>query len=138
MEPESEIEALSIPPRLIGIIKEDPVKRWLSGQEEWDKKFHKQAVQAIRQRDHYHKKFDTLLERARAQGLELVHDAHHPSGYRRRRDSMASVHSTTSAGEIAPDRRYGKSAPFILCSAAGLVARQDLSISKTSSHLRVR
>lgn len=115
MEPQSEIEALQIPPRLIGIIKEEPVKRWASGQEEWDKKFRRQAAQAIRRRDHYHKKFDALMDRARAQGLELVHDAHLPAGYRQRRNSMASVHSRTSMGEIIAERRYGMSFPVVIC-----------------------
>ena len=107
MEPKEDIQALNIPTRLIGIIKEEPVKRWLSGQELWDKKFHRHAVHAVRQREHYEKKFSALMDRARSQGLELTSDSHSPARYRRRRSSLTSVHSKSSIGEIIPDRRYG-------------------------------
>lgn len=109
MEPKEEIEALNIPARHVGIIKEEPVKRWLEGQEEWDKKYRKYALQAIHDREHYEKKFSALIDRARAQGLELVHDERQgPSQYRARRASTVSQHSMISLGEVVSDRRYGK------------------------------
>lgn len=107
MEPKEDVEALNIPARLIGVIKEEPVMRWLSGQEIWDKKFHRHAVNAVRKREQYEKKFSALMGRARAQGLELVSDLHRPAQYKPRRDSVTSTHSTSSVGEIIADRRYG-------------------------------
>ncbi|GJE84268.1 alpha/beta-hydrolase [Phanerochaete sordida] len=109
MEPEGEIEALHIPARLIGIIKEEPVTRWLTGQELWDKRYHKAGLHAIHQREHYEKKYAAMIEKARSQGLELVSDRdhHRPAEYRRRRASTVSIESTFSTGEVVPDKRYG-------------------------------
>ncbi|EKM59247.1 uncharacterized protein PHACADRAFT_87660 [Phanerochaete carnosa HHB-10118-sp] len=108
MEPEEDIQALNIPARLIGIIKEEPVKRWLTGQELWDHRYHKAAVQAIQQREHYEKKYAMLLEKSRSQGLELANDHQSHSESRRRRASTASNESMLSTnGEIVQDRRYG-------------------------------
>ncbi|PIL36933.1 hypothetical protein GSI_00623 [Ganoderma sinense ZZ0214-1] len=39
MEPPDQLLALRIPPSEIGLIKEGPVRRWLAGQEAWDKRF---------------------------------------------------------------------------------------------------
>lgn len=127
MEPEEDIQALNIPARLIGIIKEEPVKRWLTGQELWDKRFHKAALQTIQQREHYEKKYATLLETARSQGLELVGDHQRPSEYRRRRASTMSNESMLSTnGEVVQDRRYG---PFDVederPASSAIVGRRD-------------
>ena len=74
MEPKEQIDALNIPPRQIGIIKEEPVRRWMTGQHLWDKKFHRYAVRSIRKREHYEKKYDAIIEKAREQGIEIVED----------------------------------------------------------------
>ena len=103
MESEDEIEALRIPARQIGIIKEEPVRRWQSGQDMWDKKFKRQALHAEHRREHYKKKCETMIARARDHGLELHSDANKPSVYRR-----ASTMSVASQGEIKKDRRWGE------------------------------
>ncbi|KAI0787047.1 hypothetical protein BC629DRAFT_1593579 [Irpex lacteus] len=102
MEPQEEIEALRIPPQEVGVIKEDPVQRWLTGQELWDVKFKRQARQVIRKREHYKKKYETLVERARENGLELHGDSVRPHPSRR-----ASTVSFGSIGEIMTERRWG-------------------------------
>ncbi|KAH9942586.1 alpha/beta-hydrolase [Amylocystis lapponica] len=56
MEPKEELEALCMPPGEIGIIKEAPVKRWLAGQEMWDKKFKYAAQDAMKRRRRYEEK----------------------------------------------------------------------------------
>lgn len=135
MEPEEELEALNIPARLIGIIKEEPVKRWLTGQELWDKRFHKAGLHAIQQRDHYEKKYAAIIEKARAQGLELVSDHHRPAEYRRpRRVSTMSIESTFSTGEVVPEKRYG---PFDIdderSASSAIVGRRD-NVSDYAAH----
>ena len=126
MEPKEEIEALKVPARLIGIIKEGPVKRWLTGQELWDKRFHKAALHTIQQREHYEKKYATVVEKARSQGLELVSDHHRPAEHRPRRASTMSNGTMFSTGEVDNDRRYG---PFDLGeerpASSAIVGRRD-------------
>ena len=67
MEPAEEIEALRMPPQEIGLIKERPVRRWLEGQEAWDKKFKHTVEQVLRKRKHYEEKAERLLRHAREQ-----------------------------------------------------------------------
>ncbi|KAI0824710.1 alpha/beta-hydrolase [Trametes gibbosa] len=102
MEPPEEIEALRLKPYEIGLVKEAPVKRWLAGQEEWDKKYKRKAERAIRKRRRYEAKAIRLLEHAKEQGL--VHDELRP--HRSRTSSIGSV-SSRSVGEVEPDRRWG-------------------------------
>ena len=64
MEPAEEIEALRIKPQEIGVIKERPVKRWVDGQEAWDKKFKHTADHVLRKRKHYEAKAQRLLDHA--------------------------------------------------------------------------
>ena len=106
MEPKEEMEALNIPPRQIGIIKEEPVRRWLEGQTIWDKRYARSAVKVERHRIRYQKKFDTLIERATAQGLELNKSGAKPgrAAYSR---APASKRSIASVGEIMEHRRWG-------------------------------
>ncbi|KZT13024.1 alpha/beta-hydrolase [Laetiporus sulphureus 93-53] len=108
MEPVEEIEVLRIPPELIGIIKEAPVKRWLTGQELWDKKYKHAAHKAIMRRRKYERKAERLLQHAREQGT--LHRLESRPGPLHRRRSHISACSAAS-GEIDPDRRWG---PFDL------------------------
>jgi hypothetical protein len=113
MEPKEQIKALNIPPRFVGVIKEEPVKRWLAGQEIWDKRFHRQALHAAQKREKYERKYAASVEQARAQGLQLVHETDRPAAYRQRRMSRLSrvstmsIDSAVSTGDIVPDKRYG-------------------------------
>ncbi|RDX53666.1 alpha/beta-hydrolase [Lentinus brumalis] len=106
MEPAEEIEALNIPPQQIGVIKELPVRRWLEGQEEWDRKYKRTAERVIRKRKHYEAKAQRLLDHARQQGW--IHDELTPQTSR---VSIPDGASRLSAGEIQPERRWG---PFDL------------------------
>ncbi|KAI0356462.1 alpha/beta-hydrolase [Trametes cingulata] len=100
MEPPEEIEALRLQPWEIGVIKEAPVRRWLSGQEEWDRKYKRTAEHVIRKRRQYEAKAARLLEHARQQGL--IHDELHPQ---RSRVSLSG--SVSSVGEVEVERRWG-------------------------------
>ena len=98
MEPVEEVPALRLKPSEIGLIKEAPVRRWLAGQEEWDKRYKRQAEAVIRKRKQYRAKWEKLLEHAKQEGLF---------------SEMTSLQSTTSAvstgGVIETDRRWGTS-----------------------------
>ncbi|KAI0700770.1 alpha/beta-hydrolase [Cytidiella melzeri] len=102
MEPKEEIEALKIPPQEIGVIKEGPVKRWLTGQDLWDEKFKRQAHKVVRKRESYNKKVEELVKRARENGLVLHGDSSRSSMHR-----TASALSFSSQGEIMASRRWG-------------------------------
>ncbi|CDO68138.1 hypothetical protein BN946_scf185003.g10 [Trametes cinnabarina] len=102
MEPPKEIDALRLKPQEIGIIKEAPVRRWLEGQEEWDRRFKRTAEHVLRQRQQYEAKAARLLDHAREQGL--MHDEIHPQ---QSRTSIGGSISSGSVGEIDADRRWG-------------------------------
>lgn len=105
MEPKEDMPVLDILPRSIGIIKEDPVQRWLTGQALWDKKYSRQANQVEHKREHYVKKFEAMMERAKGQGLVMHTDGCGPASYRR--GSTVSIHSMSTTARVSPDRRYG-------------------------------
>ena len=102
MEPVEEIAALRIPPQEIGLIKEKPVRRWLEGQEAWDKKYKHTAENVLRKRKHYREKAQRLLDHARQQGV--IHEDLTPQ---RSRTSIGE--GISSIGETQPERRWGMS-----------------------------
>lgn len=103
MEPREEIEILRSRPQTIGLIKEAPVKRWLTGQEMWDKKYKHAALKVIARRRQYERKAERLLKNALEQGNIHMNDTRPQPKHRESQSSMASIPS----GEIEPDRRWG-------------------------------
>ncbi|KAJ7781052.1 Alpha/Beta hydrolase protein [Mycena metata] len=101
MEPQEEMSVLRLKPSQIGIIKEAPTIKWLKGQEEWDKKYKRNAVKAIRQRQKHTENAKRLLNNAREQGLLLVSDV----GPDLTPAVSASAHQTD--GSIQEHRRWG-------------------------------
>ncbi|KZT29342.1 alpha/beta-hydrolase [Neolentinus lepideus HHB14362 ss-1] len=103
MEPKEELVALQLKPSEIGVIKEDPCRRWATGQVIWDKKFKRSAESVLRKRQKNEARALALLADARSQGLKLADDgsivdlAVSPS-----RMSIPSGHR-----EIQSDRRWG-------------------------------
>lgn len=69
LEPESELQGLQVRPEEIGVIKEGPVHRYLTGQSLWDKKFRREAKRVEKRRAKNEQKALRILERAAAQGL---------------------------------------------------------------------
>ncbi|GAA5979277.1 hypothetical protein JCM5350_006951 [Sporobolomyces pararoseus] len=56
MEPEEEMQALTLDPEDLGLIKEGPVKRYLAGKAIWDKKFAREQRKVNKNREkHLHK-----------------------------------------------------------------------------------
>ncbi|THH31314.1 hypothetical protein EUX98_g2870 [Antrodiella citrinella] len=101
MEPKDQIEALRVSPSEIGLIKEGPVKHWLAGQEQWDKKFKRSATKVAMKRKYYEAKAAKLIKQAREQGLELRRE-HYPSPTR-----IQSTASLNSTREVGNERRWG-------------------------------
>ncbi|KAH9844100.1 alpha/beta-hydrolase [Rhodofomes roseus] len=104
MEPKEDIPALQLKPRSIGIIKEAPVKRWLTGQEMWDKKYRHKAEKVIKRRRKYEQKAARLLRHAHEQGV--IHDSLTRPSADHRSHSHFSLASGAS-GTIVSDRRWG-------------------------------
>lgn len=101
MEPKEEVEALKVPSGEVGLIKEGPVKRWLVGQEAYDKKYKHRATKIAARRKHYEAKANRLLEHAREQGLQLKREEH-PQPVRR-----LSTVSYNSVDDFEHGRRWG-------------------------------
>ncbi|KZT72544.1 alpha/beta-hydrolase [Daedalea quercina L-15889] len=104
MEPEEGIPALQLKPQSIGIIKEAPVKRWLTGQDLWDKKYKHRALKMIKRRRKYEEKAERLLQHAHEQGV--IHDSLVRPTVDHRSRSHFSLASAAS-GVIDHDRRWG-------------------------------
>ncbi|KAF9821291.1 hypothetical protein IEO21_00899 [Rhodonia placenta] len=103
MEATQEIEALHLEPSSVGLIKEAPVRRWLAGQELWDKKYKHAADKVITKRRQCERKAERLLRNALEQGnIHMSDDRPQPQ----HRPSEASIASRPS-GEIVADRRWG-------------------------------
>jgi hypothetical protein len=108
MEPEEQIPALQIPPEQVGIIKEAPVRRWLAGQETWDKRYARAADKVTKRRRKVEAEAALLLAKARERGLVLSHELE-DSRRARTLPSAGSIVSvtTTRVGIIDNERRWG-------------------------------
>ena len=126
MEPPEEIEALRLKPQEIGVIKEQPVRRWLSGQEAWDKKYKRTAEHVIHKRKRYEAKAQRLLEHAREQGL--IHDELQP-----RHSRLAIPDDTLSVGEMEPQRRWGKRRSIASCRVSHRCVRRTTGLAERTS-----
>lgn len=71
MEPESEILALQLPIDEIGIVKEAPVVRWLTGLQMYDKKYKGSAKKAHKTRERNMQRAQMLQDRARSAGVPV-------------------------------------------------------------------
>lgn len=98
MEPRDQIQALSIPPEQIGLIKQAPAKRWLKGQQEWDQIYRRSAKRAMKKRVKLEAKAQRMIDNARQQGLMLTNET--SSGPVVSRDQ-------NTEGIIQIDRRWG-------------------------------
>lgn len=108
MEPEDHIAALKLPAEQICLIKEAPTIRWLQGQEEWDRKYRREAEKAVARRRKNEEKAKKLIDNAREQGLLLVSDRKPTMLEEQRRASTMTTSSRFKTdGTIQEDRRWG-------------------------------
>lgn len=101
MEAKEEIQCLRAEVNSVGLLKEAPARRWLDGQEEWDKKFKSSAKKVTKQRKKTAAKYERMVKRAIELGLVQVSV-----------DDTASIHTqgTTNlenSAIIQKDRRWG-------------------------------
>lgn len=101
MEPKEEIPCLGIQADSMGLLKEAPARRWLEGQEAWDKRFKSLAKKIDKQRRKNEAKYNKTLSRARELGLVQMSD-----GDRMSAQTNTST-ETTGNGVIQRDRRWG-------------------------------
>lgn len=100
MEPKDDIPCLKISANDVGLLREAPARRWLSGQQEWDEKFKSTARRVEKQRKRNEVKYQKLISRARELGL-----VHSPSmGHRT--NTMSTLEDDEN-GKIQRDRRWG-------------------------------
>ncbi|KZT38355.1 alpha/beta-hydrolase [Sistotremastrum suecicum HHB10207 ss-3] len=69
LEPASEIPAMQLPLREIGLIKERPANRWLQGQGKWDHRFRRKAEKIVKKRIRNSEKADRIVRNATMRGL---------------------------------------------------------------------
>lgn len=98
MESLQDIPCLRLKPKEIGMLKEAPARRWLTGQQEWDERFRGTAKKVAKKRRKNEETYQKIIDRARELGLIHADDA----------KSIHSVASSVSAdGEIQQHRRWG-------------------------------
>lgn len=107
MEPPEEIEILQMLPSLIGVIKESPVRRWMEGQQEWDRMYHQTAAKVPEQRQKCEQKAAEMLQDAREEGLKLSVEAEEALSRLPSASSNISDATVNSAVQIQEDRRWG-------------------------------
>lgn len=106
MEPTDKIPALQIPAEEVGLIKEAPVRRWLAGQEIWDKKYSRETEKVVKQRKKIEEKANTMLASARERGLVLSHESSGEPQMPPRTTSSTSV-ASSKRGFVNTERRWG-------------------------------
>lgn len=74
MEPEDEMYMLRIPTQEIGILKEDVIHRWKTGQEEWDRVYKHRSSRILKQRRQMNLLAERMLRNAYEQGFEVQSD----------------------------------------------------------------
>ncbi|KAF9464372.1 hypothetical protein BDZ94DRAFT_1256294 [Collybia nuda] len=109
LESPEKIPALQLQPGQIGIIKEAPTIKWLTGQEEWDKMFKKSAKRVTERRMKCERKAKRIIDNARSQGLVLDRDTSEGNYQQNLLQTLSRVGD--DAAGIQDDRRWG---PFDL------------------------
>ena len=69
MELIEEMPVLRIPPDQIGLIKEAPVRRWLTGQGAWDERFKSRSKKVLKKRKEFERKAEEIIRHVTGQGL---------------------------------------------------------------------
>lgn len=128
MEPMEDIPSLQIPSDQMGLLREVPARRWLSGQEAWDRRFKTVGKRVEVGRRKNVKKYDRILERAKELGF-----VHTPNA---RRPTYENLDEEAEKNDVIQrDRRWG---PFDLDDEdpppSAIAARKD-TVSKSMSRL---
>lgn len=132
MEPMEDIPSLQIPSDQMGLLREAPARRWLSGQEAWDRRFKTVGKRVEVGRRKNVKKYDRILERAKELGF-----VHSPNARRPTHENLDEEAEKDDV--IQRDRRWG---PFDLDDEdpppSAIAARKDtvsIIMSRPFSHM---
>lgn len=115
MEPIHEIHVLRLKASQLGILKEVPALRWKKGQDEWDRRYHRTAISALKKRRKLEAKAERLLQNAYDHGFIHLGPYRATKDYGSRRPEgpvelaapRRNVVRQTSVGKIQSDRRWG-------------------------------
>lgn len=132
LEPMEDIPSLQIPSDQMGLLREAPARRWLSGQEAWDRRYKTVGKRVEVGRRKNIKKYNRILERAKELGF-----VHTPNACRPTHENVDV--DAEKDDVIQMDRRWG---PFDLDDEdpppSAIAARKDtvsISMSRLFSHM---
>ncbi|KAL5530703.1 hypothetical protein ACEPAF_6961 [Sanghuangporus sanghuang] len=102
MEDKKDMHCLRLKANEIGLLREAPARRWLEGQQEWDKHFKTVAKKVERRRRKTIRKYENTLARARELGLVHVSISDNDSIV-----TSETADETEGDGKIQKSRRWG-------------------------------
>ena len=128
MESIEELACLKISPEKIGLLREAPARRWLTGQDIWDRRYKAVAKRVERRRKKNIEKYESTLERAKELGF-----IHRPIV---RKPTHETLNGEEQKDEvIQKDRRWG---PFDLDDEdpppSAIAGRKDTVSGLLSTH----
>lgn len=148
LEEESMLQGLQMPCDEVGVIKEGPVNRYLTGQELWDKKFRREAKKVEKRRAKNEERAQAMLERAAELGL--VGPRWEEAKRKRKLDnSPGNMQKQDSNGNLQEEDRWADLGTFGPLDLQGerpppsaIAGRRDtgeaLELLRTSLHMRAK
>ncbi|PWN93523.1 alpha/beta-hydrolase [Acaromyces ingoldii] len=147
LEDDSKLQALQMPCTEVGVIKEGPVKRYLTGQELWDNKFKREAKKVEKRRAKNEERAKAMIERAAELGL--VGPRWEEAKEKKMKDSSKSLQKEESNGSVQEDERWADLGSFGPLDLQGerpppsaIAGRRDtgeaLELLRTSLHMRAK
>ncbi|GAA5922423.1 uncharacterized protein JCM15063_003299 [Sporobolomyces koalae] len=106
MEPEDEIQALTIDAEDLGLIKEGPVKRYLAGKAIWDRKFAKQQRKVNLHREKH------LQKSIKEEAKRITRRAQEATKSKLQNGSKSSAAQDSSSSDNAPPRITESPEPY--------------------------
>ncbi|KAL5508275.1 hypothetical protein ACEPAH_5894 [Sanghuangporus vaninii] len=102
MEDKNDVHCLRLKADEIGLLREAPARRWLEGQQEWDRRFKNVAKKVERRRKKTVRKYENALTRARELGLVHVSISDNDSIM-----TSETIDESEGDGKIQKSRRWG-------------------------------
>ena len=104
MEAREEIPCLKLSASDIGLLREAPARRWLEGQQKWDRKFKGTAKSVTKKRKKIEEQYAKTIERAKELGL--IHSPEETASILTI-DGDMYADGANADGEIQRGRRWG-------------------------------
>lgn len=103
MESKDEVPCLKKTASEIGLLREAPARRWLTGQQEWDERFKSTAKKVEKRRKKVEEQYENAIKRAMELGLKHVPNSDNASIM----TDGSSEHQDEGDGQIQKSRRWG-------------------------------